>query len=452
MSGLNDLAARQRAYFRTGATLPPDKRLEDLQKLDRAIRDREQDLLAALAADLHKHPAEGYMTEVGMVLEELKYTRKHLRSWLRPRRVRTPLAQFPSRSYTLRPPYGAALILAPWNYPVQLCLAPLIGALAAGCCVTLKPSAYAPASSAAVRALLEPLFPPEQVSVVEGGRAENAALLEQEWDKIFFTGSAAVGRLVLEKAARRLTPCSLELGGKSPCIVTGTADLPLAARRIAFGKLLNAGQTCVAPDFVLIDRRVKDRFLAAYQAAVRTLYPTYDDLPHIINDKHFARLRGLLAEEHDLMGGLCDPESRFLPPSLLDQCTWDSPAMQEEIFGPLLPVLAYDELDGALERLRAMPKPLALYLFTGDRAEERRVLHTVPFGGGCVNDTVIHLANPRLPFGGVGESGMGGYHGKHSFDAFTHEQSVVAKGRLDLPFRYPPYTEEKGRWVRRFLG
>jgi len=452
MSGAEGLAARQRAYFLTGATLPFEKRRGDLERLGDAVRTHEDMLLAALRADLHKTPAEGYMTEVGMVLEELKFARRHLRGWMRPRRAPAPLAQFPARSFAVPEPYGAALILAPWNYPVQLCLAPLIGALAAGCTVTLKPSAYAPASSRAVRDLLAPLFPPEQVCVVEGGRAENAALLEQKWDYIFFTGSSAVGRVVLEKAAAHLTPCSLELGGKSPCLVTDTADIALAARRIAFGKLLNAGQTCVAPDYVLADARVRPAFLQAYAEAVRALYPTWEQLPHIVNDKHFERLCGLLAGEHDLLGGPRDPASRLLPPSLLDQATWDSPVMGEEIFGPILPVLGYDDLEETLARLRTLPKPLALYLFTRDRALARRVLETVPFGGGCVNDTIVHLATSRLPFGGVGESGMGGYHGKSSFDTFTHAKTVLARGALDLPMRYPPFTDRKLGLIRRFLG
>lgn len=450
--GTTGLAARQRAYFRTGATLPVEARLATLAQLEYAVRSKEGMLLDALHADLRKTSAEGYMTEVGMVLEELRFARKHLRSWARPKRVRTPLAQFPARSFIQKEPYGAVLILAPWNYPVQLCLAPLCAALAAGNCVTLKPSAYAPHTSAALRELLSALFPPELVCVVEGGRAENAALLDQKWDYLFFTGSTAVGRVVLVKAAKHLTPCSLELGGKSPCIVDKTADIPLAARRIAFGKLLNAGQTCVAPDYLLIHRSVRDAFITAYRAAVSELYPTDEQLPVIINEKHYLRLCGLLEGEKDLLSGTPAPSACFLPPSLLDGVTWEAPVMGEEIFGPILPMLVYDELGTELSRLQEMPKPLALYLFTRDPAVEQAVLTRLSFGGGCVNDTIIHLASSRLPFGGVGDSGMGAYHGIYGFETFTHRKSIVRKGRLDLPMRYPPFTEGKLRLIRKFLG
>lgn len=446
------IAERQRAYVKTGATLPVERRLEALKKLESAVRTHETELLNALHADLRKTVFEGYMTEVGMVLEEIAHARKHLRRWVKPERVPTPVSQFPSRSRILKEPYGAVLILAPWNYPVQLCLAPLCAALAAGNAVTLKPSAYAPHTSAALKELLTPLFKQEQVCVVEGGRTENAALLEQKWDYIFFTGSTAVGRTVLEKAARNLTPCSLELGGKSPCIVDATADIPLAARRVAFGKLLNAGQTCVAPDFVLIDRRVKDAFAAAYRDAAAAMHPDFAQFPVIINEKHYLRLSNLLAGEKNLLPGKPDAETRFLPPALLDDVSWDAPVMQEEIFGPILPMVVYDDLQAGLSKLEEMPKPLALYLFTRDKETERRVLERISFGGGCVNDTVIHLASSALPFGGVGESGMGAYHGKYGFDTFTHRKSVVKKGSFDLPLRYAPYTDKKLRWVRKFMG
>lgn len=449
---IKTIAERQRTYVKTGATLPVERRLEALEKLERSVRTHEAELLDALYADLRKTGFEGYMTEVGMVLDEISYVRKHLRRWAKPQRVSTPISQFPSRSRILKEPYGAVLILAPWNYPVQLCLAPLCAALAAGNAVTLKPSAYAPHTSAALKKLLTPMFPPEQVCVIEGGRTENAALLEQKWDYIFFTGSTAVGRTVLEKAAQNLTPCSLELGGKSPCIVDATADIPLAARRVAFGKLLNAGQTCVAPDFVLIDRCVKDAFTAAYRAAVEEMHPDFKQFPAIVNEKHYTRLMNLLTGEKNLLSGRPDPETRFLPPALLDDVRWDSPVMQEEIFGPIMPMVVYDDLQDGLLRLSEMPKPLALYLFTRDRETERRVLERVSFGGGCVNDTIIHLASSRLPFGGVGESGMGAYHGKYGFDTFTHRKSVVKKGSYDLPLRYAPYSEKKLRWVRKFMG
>ncbi len=443
------LVTEQHRFFRTGKTLSPAFRREQLGRLKAALSSREQELLMALKADLNKSPFEAFTTELGIVHEELNTAIRNVENWAAPRRAPLSLLHFPASGWILPEPYGVALIMAPWNYPVQLILNPLIAALAAGNCAVVKPSAYAPHVSAALAYLLRGLYPEKYVAVVEGGREENAALLEQEFDTIFFTGSVEVGKVVMEAAARRLTPVTLELGGKSPVIVDKTANLRLAARRILWGKTVNSGQTCVAPDYVLADRQILDGLLKAMRAELKRLWGisplSNPDYPCIINEKHFRRLLGLMRDEHAFLGGGFDSGTRRIEPTVLDSVTFDSPVMQEEIFGPLLPVLPYDTLDEAIARVAERPKPLALYLFTNDRAVEQRVLRELSFGGGCVNDTLMHLVSTRLPFGGVGASGMGRYHGKYGFDAFSHEKSVVRKaGCLDIPLRYPPYRGKLG--------
>ena len=394
------------------------------------------------------------MCETGMVLEEIRCHLRHLCGWMRERTVPTPIAQFPARSFVSPEPYGVALIIAPWNYPIQLCLSPLVGAISGGNCAVLKPSAYAPATSAALAKIIARTFAPQYIAVVEGGRAENSTLLEQKFDTIFFTGSVAVGKVVMEAAARHLTPVTLELGGKSPVIVDETADLKLAARRIAFGKVLNAGQTCVEPDYLFIHRRVKAAFVQEYRQALQEFFPggSMAEMPVIVSEKHFARVMRLLEGQRAVVGGTFDAATRFVAPTLLDDVRPDSPIMQEEIFGPILPMLEYDALDEVISFIRGREKPLALYLFTKDQQTERRILDTCSFGGGCINDTIIHLATTHMPFGGVGASGMGSYHGKKSFETFTHMRSIVKKSMLlDLPMRYHPYSDGKLRIVKRFM-
>ena len=450
----SELVKRQRAFFESGATRGADFRLGALQTLRDALRRGEGMIFDALRADLNKAPMESYMCENGIVLEEIRFHQRHLRRWMRNRRVRTPMAQFHARSFIAPEPYGVALLLSPWNYPVQLCLAPLVGAISGGNCAVVKPSAYAPRTSAALAKLLGDAFDPRYIAVVEGGRAQNSALLEQKFDYIFFTGSVAVGKVVMEAAAKHLTPVTLELGGKSPVIVDETADIPLAARRIAFGKVLNDGQTCVEPDYLLIHKTVKDAFVRAFRAALEAFFPggNYADMPVIITEKHYRRILSLLEGEHVALGGGHDDARRFIEPTLLDEVSPDSPIMQEEIFGPILPILTYGELSEAVEFVRARPRPLALYLFTSRPETERQVLNGCSFGGGCINDTIIHLATSHMPFGGVGDSGMGSYHGKKSFDTFTHERSIVKKSTwLDLPMRYHPYGEGKLRLIRKFM-
>ncbi len=453
---IEELVRRQREYFATGATKPVAFRLEALSRLEAEIKAQEQALHAALKKDLNKADMESYMTETGLTLSELGYMKKHLKGYARPKRHLTPLAQFHGRSFSLREPYGVTLIMSPWNYPFMLCMEPLVGAIAAGNCCIIKPSAYAPATSAAIKTLIEVVFPPEYAAVVEGGRAENTALLEQRFDYIFFTGGVTVGKLVMEKASRYLTPVTLELGGKSPCIVDGTANLPVAARRLAFGKFLNGGQTCVAPDYLLIQESVKDRFLRYFEAETKKMFgekPLENpDYPKIINEKHYGRLLGLVKSGKVYMGGEAKEETLQIAPTVLTDVKETDPVMQEEIFGPVLPVLTFREIGEAEAFVQKREKPLACYLFTRDKAVEKRLLGSLSFGGGCINDTIIHLATSRMGFGGVGNSGMGSYHGRKSFDTFSHEKSMVKKYNwIDLPIRYQPYTKGKEKLLRFFL-
>ncbi len=453
---LETIATRQREFFRSGKTLNLAFRRDALRRLRQSILAHEAELNAALKSDLNKSAAETYMCETGMTLSELSFIEKHMARWAKGRRVLTPLAQFHAKSFTVKQPYGVVLIMSPWNYPFMLCMEPLIGALAAGNCCVLKPSAYSPATSAVIRDIVSECFPPDYVSVVEGGRAENQTLLEQKFDYIFFTGGVQVGTEVMTKAARHLTPVTLELGGKSPCIVDRTAKLDLAAKRLVFGKLLNCGQTCVAPDYLLIDRTVKDQFLEHLKKWMTAMYGENaldnDGYVRMINQKHFDRVCRLIDPAKVVFGGKNDPASLRIQPTILDGVTPEDPVMQEEIFGPVLPVLTFDTIEEAEQFVQERPHPLALYLFSQNHDTQRRFLRRVSFGGGCINDTIIHLATSRMGFGGVGNSGTGSYHGKKSFDTFSHEKSIVQKSTwMDLPFRYAPYTDLGSKLLRMFL-
>ncbi|MDD3360746.1 MAG: aldehyde dehydrogenase [Hespellia sp.] len=446
MTDYKQMIFKQRQYFAKGNTKDIAFRLEQLRRMYEWMEQEEDTILAALKSDLNKAPFESYATEVGIVKEEISYTMKHLRSWAKLRRVRTPLTQFPSRSFVYPEPYGVVLIMSPWNYPFQLAIAPLVGAICAGNCAIVKPSAYSPATSAVIEKMIHDLFDSSYIDVVVGGREENEGLLNEHFDYIFFTGSVSVGKIVMEKAAKHLTPVSLELGGKSPCIVDETANIPLAAKRIVWGKFLNAGQTCVAPDYILVHRSVKEKLIKQMAKQVTKLYgkePCYnEDYPKIINEKHFNRLKELWVGEHIVTGGVIREETRQIAPTILNDITWGSKVMEEEIFGPILPVLTYDSMVEVVQGINARPKPLALYYFTTSVSNEAYMMKHVSYGGGCINDVIIHLATSELPFGGVGASGMGGYHGKASFDTFTHEKSVVKKSNLlDIPLRYPPYKD-----------
>ena len=450
------IVEKQRRYFQTGATLPVEHRIRALKKLQQLILMHESEIAEALNQDLGKSAVEGYMCETGMVLSEINYMLSHVRSFAKEKTVRTPLVQFASRSYQKPSPYGVALIMSPWNYPLLLTLDPLVDALAAGNTVVIKPSAYSPATSALLKRLLESAFSPEYVAVITGGREENACLLDQKFDYIFFTGSKAVGQTVLEKAARHMTPATLELGGKSPCIVHRSADLKIAARRIVFGKFLNCGQTCVAPDYLLCDESVKDELVGYLkEEVVRQYGPNPMENPaygKIITDKHFRRICGLIDAEKVVIGGALNADTRKIEPTILDRVTWEDAVMGEEIFGPILPVLTYREEEEVIDLVNAHDKPLALYVFSRDKSFVDEVTSRCSFGGGCVNDVIIHLATCNMGFGGVGESGMGAYHGKTGFDAFTHYKSIVDKKTwLDLPMRYQPYTKLNEKLIRMFL-
>lgn len=451
---IETIVAKQREFFYTGATQPLAFRMDALKKLQNAIRQNERKLYDALKADLNKSEMESYMTEIGMVLDELRHHIKHLPRWIKYKPVRTPMAQFHAKSFVIPEPYGVALIISPWNYPLQLCLEPLVGAISAGNCAVIKPSAYAPATSHAIAEIIGAIFPKEYLAVIEGGRQENNALLSQKFDYIFFTGSMDVGHVVMEAAAKHLTPVTLELGGKSPVIVDKTANLKLAARRIAFGKVLNAGQTCVEPDYMLIHKDVRDAFIEQFRAALKMFFPDGDmkNMPVIINEKHYKRVCGLMEGEKAVIGGGKDDARRFIEPTVLIDVKPDSPVMGEEIFGPVLPVLTYDKLDEAIQFINERKKPLALYVFTDDKQVADTVLKRTSSGGGCWNDTIIHLATPHMGFGGVGDSGMGSYHGKLSFDTFTHYKSIVKKSNfIDLPMRYHPYSDQKLGMIKKFL-
>jgi len=450
-----EIISKQKAFFQSGQTLPLTVRMIVLDRLQAAIRGMQDEILGALQADLGKSHFEGYMSEVGLTRDELAYMNKHLHRFAKSQRVKTPMAQFSAKSWVMPSPYGSVLIMSPWNYPFYLAIGPLIDALAAGNTALLKPSAYSPATSAVIQKLITKCFPPEYVSVAMGGREVNQALLDQQFDFIFFTGSKAVGRLVMEKAARYLTPISLELGGKSPCIVDETADLKTAAARIVFGKYLNLGQTCVAPDYLLAHERVVEKLLPLLKAEIHKQFGARPlenpDYGRIINEKHFKRLLGLIDGERVYSGGEHAQRLRIAP-TILTGVTLGSPVMQEEIFGPLLPVLTFRSYEDIYRIVEAHPTPLALYVFSNDKAVQREITSRISFGGGCINDTIIHLATSEMGFGGVGESGMGAYHGKAGFDTFTHYKSMVHKANwLDLNMRYQPYSEMKRKLIKLFL-
>ena len=453
---IKNLAEKQRAYFYTGETLSLEKRIQALKRLKQAITDREEKINEAIRKDLGKSPFESYMCETGLVLSEITYMLRHIRRFAREKTVYTPLAQFHSRSFKKPSPYGVVLIMSPWNYPFLLTIDPLVDALAAGNTAIVKPSAYSPYTSAVIQELIRECFPSEYVCTVTGGRAENTCLLNQHFDYIFFTGSQAVGKEVMKSASAHLTPVTLELGGKSPCIVEPTADLSLAAKRIVFGKFLNCGQTCVAPDYIYCDKAVKDALIQEIIKEIRRQYQEQPlknpDYGKIINQKHFERILGLIDPEKVVWGGEGDPASLRIEPTVMDRVTFQDPVMGQEIFGPVLPVLTYDSLDEAVSKINSMAHPLALYIFTKDKQAAKKVTSRCGFGGGCINDTIIHLATSEMGFGGFGESGMGSYHGKDGFLTFSHMKSIVDKKTwLDLPMRYQPYKKVYEKMIRMFL-
>lgn len=444
---IQSLLDNQRKYYKSGATISVRFRIEQLKKLYATVKKYETEVNDALTSDLGKSHYEGFMCESGLVLSEISYMIRHTRKFAKRKTVYTPLAQFASHSFKQAVPYGNTLIMSPWNYPFLLTIDPLADAIAAGNTAIVKPSAYSPATSKIIEKIITECFSPEHVAVVTGGRAENAALLEQKFDFVFFTGSQAVGKEVLRHTAEHLTPAVLELGGKSPCIVDASANIKLAAKRIVFGKYLNCGQTCVAPDYILCERSVKNDFIAEVVKQIKMQYGekplANKDYGKIINEKHFTRLCGLIDENKVVIGGEVNADTCQIAPTVMDNVTYDDAVMGEEIFGPIMPIMIFDSFDDVVDELKDRDKPLALYLFSSDKTHIRRVTTELSYGGGCINDVVIHLATSEMGFGGVGESGMGSYHGKDGFDAFSHYKSIVDKKTwMDLPMRYQPYKSK----------
>ncbi len=454
---INDIISAQKNYFLSGETLSVEFRKETLKKLYNTIKLNEQEIYSALKSDLGKSDFEGYMCEIGMTLAEISYMIKNLRRFSKERRVKTPISQFSAKSYIKPVPYGNVLIMSPWNYPFLLTMEPLVDAVAAGNTAVVKPSAYSPATGAVVEKIISDCFAPEYVAVVTGGRKENAELLEKKFDFVFFTGSQNVGKEVLRHTAETLTPAVLELGGKSPCIVDETAKIALAAKRIVFGKFLNCGQTCVAPDYILCQSGVRDSLVKALAYEIKNQFGENplenSDYGKIINEKHFDRLCNLIDKAKTVIGGEANRETLKIAPTVMDNVTLDDAVMAEEIFGPILPILTYENREEVITFISSRQKPLALYLFTEDKNAVNEITSRIRYGGGCINDTIIHLATSEMPFGGVGESGMGAYHGKFGFDTFSHLKAIVDKKTwIDLSMRYQPYDRKKNlKTVKNFL-
>lgn len=455
MIDINLILEKQRSFFSKNKTKDKKFRITQLQKLSNLIKQHESDIYEALRQDLNKSEYEAYMTEIGFTLEEISTLIKGLKKWAKPKKVRTPFTQFPAKSFIYSEPYGVCLIMSPWNYPFQLSIAPLAGAIAAGNCAVIKPSNYSLNTSKVISKIINDNFDEDYLRVIEGGREENQSLLEQKFDYIFFTGSTSVGKVVMEAASKHLTPISLELGGKSPCIVDGTAILKLAAKRIVWGKFLNSGQTCVAPDYLLVHESIKNDLIEYLKMYINELYNgdsfPNEHFPKIINVQHYNRILSLIENENIIVGGKGYIEFNQIEPTILDNINWDSNIMQEEIFGPVLPIITYTSLEEVVIEVNKHSKPLALYFFTTSKKNEDLILNNISYGGGCINDTMVHLASSYLPFGGVGSSGMGSYHGKASFDTFSHKKSIMKKSnKLDIPLRYPPYNKSS-KVIKKFM-
>ncbi len=454
-SALQTLVQQQRSFFGTGQTKPLEFRLQQLQKLQHVITEYQGAIVKAAQQDLGRPEYEAYF-EIATV-SEVKKAIKSLKQWMKPQKAATSIDQFPSQAWIQPDPLGVVLIIGPWNYPFQLIISPLVGAIAAGNCAILKPSEHAPHTAQVVSEMIRSAFDPQYIAVAQGDAEVSQQLLAEKFDHIFFTGGTAIGRIVMEAAAKHLTPVTLELGGKSPCIVEADARLDYAAKRIAWGKFINAGQTCIAPDYLLVNRRIKTEFLELLKQYIQEFYgenpadsPSYG---RIIHQRHFSRLASFLDNGKTITGGQTDPDTRYIAPTVLDEVRWSDPVMQDEIFGPILPVLVYDELEEAIALVNARPKPLALYFFSKDSRKQQQILQSTSSGGVCLNDTVMQIAVATLPFGGVGESGMGRYHDRASFDTFSHYKSVLKKSFwLDLTWRYAPYTADKLKLIKRIVN
>lgn len=452
MNRYTDLIEAQKKYFRGRETKSTAFRIEQLKKLKALLKENDQAIIDAVYKDFKKAPFETFATEIGLIIGEINYAIKNLRNWVKPQKVASSLVNFPSQNYILTEPFGSTLILAPWNYPVHLSLLPLVGAISAGNTAVIKPSELTPNTSSIIEELISHHFEPEYITVVNGGVDVSTDLLELDFDYIFFTGSTRVGKIIMQSAAKRLIPVTLELGGKSPCIIDSTADLAISAKRIVWGKFVNAGQTCVAPDYLLVEESIKSDFIEELKKSVTSLYGEdpreSPDFPRIINKAHFDRLSSFLDNGTVVLGGETDPETNYISPTILDDITWEHDVMKDEIFGPILPILTFKELEDVVEEVRKFPRPLALYVFTTNDSTEQFLLENISFGGGAINDTIAQLGNHNLSFGGVGASGFGSYHGKASFDSFSHQKSIMKKSfMMDIPLRYAPY-DDKIKWLK----
>lgn len=447
MNNFNDIVKAQRDFFQSGITKDKDFRLENLEKLRDIIKINENKIMEALKMDLNKSNFESYTTEIGFILDELSYIIKKLPSWMKPKREKTPIIHFPSSSYTYYEPLGTTLIISPWNYPFQLAIGPLIGAISAGNTATLKPSSKSKNTSRILRDIINQNFEPEFIYVIDTEEVSNEELLEEKFDHIFFTGSTKVGKKIMEKASKNLTKVTLELGGKSPAIVDESSNVEIAATRIAWGKLINAGQTCVAPDFIVVHENVKLEFLNKLKSSIINFYTKNPienkEYPKIINKDQFDKLVDLIKDQDVYYGGKHSEDVLKIEPTIVDNVNWDNKLMESEIFGPIFPILPYNNLDELIVKLKEMNKPLAFYYFSENQYNIDKILKKVSFGGGCINDTIVHLATPYLEFGGVGESGIGGYHGKYSFLNFSNRKSILKKStKIDIDIRYPPFKNK----------
>ncbi|MFB6585561.1 aldehyde dehydrogenase [Bacillus thuringiensis] len=452
---ISSIVSRQKEYFLKGHTRSIEIRKNNLKKLYEGIQRFEEEIFQALKLDLNKSVHESFTTEVGYVLKEISFQLKHMSSWSKPKRVRTALTHFGSKGKVVPEPYGVTLIIAPWNYPFQLAIAPLVGALAAGNTIVLKPSELTPSVSKVLKRMLDELFPEELVAVVEGGVEESKSLLREPFDYIFFTGSVGVGKVVMEAAAKQLTPLTLELGGKSPCIVHKDAKIEVTARRIVWGKFLNAGQTCVAPDYMYVHSSVKEKLVEALRHEIIEQYSKEplqnENYVRIVSERHFERLCRFLQDGQVVIGGNYKKDTLHIEPTVLADITWQDAVMEDEIFGPILPIIEYDNIEDVIGTIQQHPKPLALYVFSEDKEVQKKVTSNISYGGGCINDVVYHLATPYLPFGGVGSSGLGGYHGEESFRTFSHYKSILAQSTaFDMKIRYSS-TKSALKFIRKLL-
>lgn len=452
MNRYSELINAQRKYYQGRETKSTAFRIEQLKKLKALLKENDQAIIDAVYKDFKKAPFETFGTEIGLIIGEINHAIKNLRNWVKPQKVASSLVNFPSQNYILTEPFGTVLILAPWNYPVQLSLLPLVGAISAGNTAIIKPSELTPNTSSIITELIARYFDPEYVTVVNGGVDASTDLLELDFDYIFFTGSTRVGKIIMQSAAKRLIPVTLELGGKSPCIIDSSADLEISAKRIVWGKFVNAGQTCVAPDYLLVEESIKAEFIEELKKAVTSLYgedpEESPDYPRIINKQHFERLASFLDNGTVALGGKTNADTKYISPTILDDITWDHDVMKDEIFGPILPILTFNALADIVNQVRRFPRPLALYVFTTNDVTEQFLLENISFGGGAINDTIAQLGNHNLSFGGVGASGFGSYHGKASFDSFSHQKSIMKKSfMMDIPLRYAPY-DDKIKWLK----